>query len=50
MGIVGGVGINALGAQTVNDFTVDLNDDTRVGIEVASVYLQDEMALTDSST
>ena len=48
MGIVGGVGINALGAQTVNDFTVDLNDDTRVGIEVASVYLQDEMALTDS--
>ena len=48
MGIVGGVGINALGAQTVNDFTVDLNDDTRVRIEVASVYLQDEMALTDS--
>ena len=36
MGIVGGVGINALGAQTVNDFTVDLNDDTRVGIEVAT--------------
>ena len=47
MGIVGGVGINALGAQTVNDFTVDLNDDTRVNIEVASVYLQDEMAITN---
>ena len=45
--IVGGVGINALGAQTVNDFTVDLNDDTRVNIEVASVYLQDEMAITN---
>ena len=47
MGIVGGAGVNALGAQTVNDFTVDLNDDTRVGIEVTSVYLQDEMAVTD---
>lgn len=47
MDIVGGVGINALGAQTVNDFTVDLNDDTRVNIEVASVYLQDEMAITN---
>ena len=45
--IVGGVGINALGAQTVNDFTVDLNDDTRVNIEVASLYLQDEMAITN---
>ena len=47
MDIVGGVGINALGAQTVNDFTVDLNDDTRVNIEVASFYLQDEMAITN---
>ncbi len=47
MGIVGGVGINAAGAQTVNDFTADLNDDTRVEIEVSSVYLQDEMAITD---
>lgn len=47
MGIVGGAGINALGVQTVNDFTADLNDDTRVEIEVSSVYLQDEMAITD---
>lgn len=47
MGIVGGAGINALGVQTVNDFTADLNDDTRVKIEVSSVYLQDEMAITD---
>ena len=45
--IVGGVGINALGTRTVNDFTVDLNDDTRVNIEVASLYLQDEMAITN---
>lgn len=48
MGIVGGSGVNALGVQTVNDFTVDLNDDTRVGIEVVSVYVQDEMAVTES--
>ena len=48
MGIVGGSGVNALGVQTVNDFTVDLNDDTRVGIEVVSVYAQDEMAVTES--
>ena len=47
MGIIGGVGTNALGARTVNDFTVDQNDDTRVGVEVASFYLQDEMAVTD---
>ena len=47
MDIVGGVGINALGTRTVNDFTVDLNDDTRVNIEVASFYLQDEMAITN---
>ncbi len=48
MGIVGGSGVNALGVQTLNDFTVDLNDDTRVGIEVVSVYAQDEMAVTES--
>ncbi len=48
LGIVGGSGVNALGVQTVNDFTVDLNDDTRVGIEVVSVYVQDEMAVTES--
>jgi len=47
MGVVGGVGINASGVQTVNDFTVDQNDDTQVTIEVASFYLQDEMAITD---
>ena len=47
MEIIGGVGTNALGARTVNDFTVDQNDDTRVGVEVASFYLQDEMAVTN---
>ena len=43
----GGVGINAAGQVTTNDFTVDLNDDTRVDIEVYSFYLQDEIALTE---
>ena len=47
MGIIGGVGTNALGGRTVNDFTVDQNDDTRVGVEVTSFYLQDEMAVTN---
>ena len=47
MGIIGGVGTNALGGRTVNDFSVDQNDDTRVGVEVASFYLQDEMAVTN---
>lgn len=43
----GGVGVNAAGQLTTNDFTVDLNDDTRVDIDVYSFYLQDEVALTD---
>jgi catecholate siderophore receptor len=43
----GGVGINAAGQVTTNDFTVDLNDDTRVDIEVNSLYVQDEIALSD---
>ncbi len=42
-----GVGINAAGQLATNDYTVDLNDDTRVDIEVYSLYLQDEIALTD---
>jgi catecholate siderophore receptor len=46
--VIGGVGINALGVRTVNDFSIDPNDDTRVNIEVTSLYLQDEMALSES--
>ena len=33
------------GRTTRNDFTIDLNDDTRVGIEVFSAYIQDEIEL-----
>ena len=43
----GGVGTNAAGATTTNDFTADLNDDTRVSIDVFSAYLQNETKLAD---
>ncbi|TRD12669.1 TonB-dependent siderophore receptor [Erythrobacter insulae] len=42
-----GVGINALGQTTTNDFTADLNDFTQVEIDVLSIYIQDEIKLTD---
>ena len=41
-----GIGINSSGATATNDFSVDLNDDTRVNIEVFSVYLQDQIEVT----
>ena len=47
LGIRGGVGQNALGALATNDFSVDVNDDTRVEIDVTSVYVQDEIELSD---
>ncbi|WP_246263501.1 TonB-dependent receptor [Parasphingopyxis algicola] len=43
----GGVGVNAAGQPTTNSFTTDLNDDTRVDIDVFSAYIQDEIALAD---
>lgn len=43
----GGVGINAAGVRTSNSYTTDLNDDTRVDIEVYSVYLQNQIEVTD---
>ena len=42
-----GRGVNAFGMPTVNDFTVDLNDDTHVDIDVFSAYIQDEIQLTE---
>lgn len=42
----GGVGVNALGATTTVAFS-DLNDDTRVNVDVFSLYIQDEIKLTD---
>ncbi|MGB7369846.1 TonB-dependent receptor [Erythrobacter sp.] len=43
----GGIGINADGEQTSNDFSEDINDSTQVGLDVFSLYIQDEIALTD---
>ena len=42
----GGVGVNASGQTTTNSFSTDLNDDTRVGINVFSAYVQDEIELS----
>ena len=41
------MGINALGARTTNSFATDLNDDTRVGIDVRSLYVQDEIEVSE---
>lgn len=43
----GGVGVNANGDVTINDYSADLNDDTHVKIDVRSFYIQDEIALSD---
>lgn len=43
----GGVGVNALGAATSNSFNSDINDDTRVGIDVRSLYIQDEIEISE---
>ena len=43
----GDVGVNASGVTTTNSFTADLNDDTRVDIEVFSAYIQDEIEISD---
>ena len=45
--MLGGSGINALGHVATNRFDQDINDDTRVSIDVTSLYLQDEIELTD---
>ncbi len=47
LNLLGGAGTNASGLSTTNSFTTDRNDDTRVGIEVFSAYVQDEIELSD---
>lgn len=47
LGIRGGVGQNAVGALATNDFGVDINDDTEVEIDVTSIYVQDEIELSE---
>ena len=43
----GGVGINAMGDVTTVDLSTDLNDFTKVDIDVVSLYIQNEVELTD---
>lgn len=43
----GGVGINASGAVTTNDYSVDLSDNTQASVEVFSAYVQDEIELSE---
>ncbi len=40
-------GVNTSGVTTTNDFTADLNDDTRVDIDVFSAYIQNETEISD---
>lgn len=43
----GGVGVNSSGQPTRNSFAVDLNDFTQVDLDVLSLYIQDEIKLTE---
>lgn len=43
----GGIGVNASGLTTTNDYTADINDDTRVTVDVFSAYIQDEIELSE---
>ncbi len=45
--VSGGVGVNAAGEPTRNSFTADINDDTRVEIDVFSFYIQDEIEISE---
>lgn len=48
LGLINGVGINAAGATTRNDFSVSLNDDTDADVKVLSAFIQDEISLSDN--
>ena len=41
-------GVNAAGVRTYNDFTADLKSSTESDIEVASIYIQDQIDVTDN--
>jgi len=45
--LIGGVGVNAAGIVATNDFTIDMNDYTQVDINVSSLYVQDEIEVSD---
>ena len=41
-------GVNAAGVRTYNDFTADLKSSTQSDIEVISIYIQDQIDVTDN--
>ena len=43
----GGRGVTSSGVPTTNSFTTDLNDDTRVGVNVFSLYVKDEIEVSE---
>lgn len=43
-----GVGVNAAGTTVTNSFSTDLNDDSKVDIEVMSLYIQDEIEVSEN--
>lgn len=43
----GGVGVNASGNATINDYSIDLNDDTEADVTVFSAFIQDEIEISD---
>lgn len=45
--ILNGVGVNAAGVTTTNDFSVDVNDDDDADLNVFSAFIQDEISVTD---
>lgn len=42
-----GIGVNSSGLTATNSFSTDLNDDTRVGVDVFSAYIQDEIEISE---
>lgn len=43
----GGVGINAAGQLTTNDYSADINDFTKAEVDVFSAYIQDEIEISE---
>lgn len=48
LNLIGGIGVNASGQTTINNFNEDLNDDTRVDLDVVSFFIQDEIQITEN--
>ena len=48
--LINGVGLNAAGAITTNDFTSSVADNTSAEFDVLSIYVQDEVDVSDKLT